>query len=140
MTHIRVKTPNYVPGFFNAMDKFLGEDFQKGFLHTQPAVNILEKEKSYEIVLMAPGLNKSDFNISLNDNLLTISYEKQETKTEEKENFIKREFSAQSFKRSFTVNEATNMDDVKATYENGLLTVTLPKVEVEAKVKNIPIN
>ncbi len=142
MTHIRVKTPSYVPGFLNAMDKLFSEDFQSAFKDTQhPAVNILEKEKSYEITLLAPGLNKTDFKIALEDNLLTISYEKNEEKTEETEKFIRREFAIKSFKRSFTVNENLNVDEITASYENGLLTVMIPKAEVkEATTKTININ
>ena len=145
MTHFRVKTPNYVPGFLNAMDKLFSEDFQASFTNANyPAVNISEKEKSYEITLMVPGLSKSDFNISLEDNLLTISYEKAEEKTDEKVadsvKFIKREFSIKSFKRSFTVSEKLSAEEITAAYENGLLVVSLPKSEdkeVKAKVINI---
>jgi HSP20 family protein len=148
MTHFRVKTPNYVPGFLNVMDKLFSEDFQSAFVNSnQPAVNITEKDKSYDITLMAPGLNKADFKIALEDNLLTISYEKQSSteKTEESadrsERFIKKEFEIKSFKRSFNVNEKLNADEITASYENGLLTVSLPKMEEqEAKVKTININ
>lgn len=142
MTHIRVKTPNYVPGFLNAMDKLFSEDFQSGFnASNQPATNITETEKGYDITMMAPGLNKSDFKIELVDNLLSISYEKSEEKTEDTPKFIRREFSTKSFKRSFTVNDELNADQITAAYDNGLLTVSIPKVEEkEAKTKTIVIN
>ncbi|GBL35639.1 spore protein SP21 [Filimonas sp.] len=92
---------------------------------------------------MAPGLSKSDFKIALEDNLLTVSYEKSEEKTEDTEKFIRKEFSIKSFKRSFTLNESLKSDEISATYENGLLTVHVPKAEEtekEAKVKTININ
>jgi HSP20 family protein len=144
MTHFRVKTPNYVPGFLNAMDKLMSEDFQSSFMNANhPAVNITENEKGFDITLMAPGLSKSDFKIALEDNLLTVSYEKSEEKTEDTEKFIRKEFSIKSFKRSFTLNESLKSDEISATYENGLLTVHVPKAEEtekEAKVKTININ
>jgi len=122
----------------------LSEDFQSSFGNANhPAVNITEKDKSYDITLMAPGLTKTDFKIGLENNLLTISYEKGEDKTESTEKFIKKEFSIKSFKRSFTLNENLNSDEITASYENGLLTVNVPKVEEkekEANVKTININ
>ena len=144
MTHFRVKTPNYVPGILNVMDKLFSEDFQSSFVNANhPAVNITDKEKSYDITLMAPGLNKTDFKIGLDNNILTISYEKSEDKSEQTEKFIKKEFAIRSFKRSFTMNEKLNTDEITASYENGLLTVNVPKVEEkekEASVKTININ
>ncbi len=142
MTHFRVKTPNYVPGILNVMDKLFSEDFQSSFVHSShPAANITEKDKSYDITLMAPGLNKADFKIALENNLLTISFEKNEEKTEETEKFIKKEFAIKSFKRSFTVSEKLNADEITAAYENGLLTVNIPKSEeAEVKAKTININ
>jgi HSP20 family protein len=141
MTQFRVKTPVYVPGFLNAMDKFLSEDFNTAFRNEQrPAVNIIEKDNQYDIVLMAPGLSKTDFKISLDDNMLTISYEKSEEKTEESPKFVRREFDMKSFKRTFTVNDTLDVDQISASYENGLLTVSLPKAEnKESKVKTIEI-
>lgn len=142
MTHFRVKTPNYVPGFLNAMDKLFSEDFQSAFANSNyPSVNITENEKSYDITMMAPGLNKTDFKIALEDSLLTISYEKAEEKTEEAPKFIRKEFSQKSFKRSFTVSDQLNADEITAKYENGLLIVNLPKTEVkETPTKTININ
>ena len=126
------------------MDKLFSEDFQSAFANrNHPAVNITEREKEYAIAVMAPGLSKSDFNISLDENLLTISYEKKEEKAEETEKFIRREFAMQSFKRSFTVSDQINVDEITADYENGLLTVHIPKTEEKAKeekVKTIQVN
>ena len=85
MTQFKVKTPMYVPGFMNAMDKMFSDDYQA---MNQPAVNIVEKEKSYEITLMAPGLTKNDFTISVENDLLNIAFQKEENKSEETEKFI----------------------------------------------------
>ena len=92
MTHIRVKTPAFVPNFFNTLDRFLADDFANMQV-ASPAVNIIEKENGYHLEMRAPGLAKSDFKIELDEDLLSISYEKNEEKSEETEKFIKREIS-----------------------------------------------
>ena len=144
---MRVKTPAFVPSFLKVMDKFMTDDFSPAHF-TTPPVNILEKEKNYSIELMAPGLDKSDFKIELDNHLLTISFQKTTESTEESpaqspatEKFIKKEFSIKSFKRTFTVNEHLKLDEITAKYENGILSVDIPKVEVKEKeVKTISIN
>lgn len=99
-----------------------------------PAVNIEEKEDKYNLELAAPGKIKEDFNIELDNDLLTISSEiKEEHKSEDKQrNFTRREFSFESFKRSFTLPDTVDTSKVKAGYENGVLSIDLPKRE-EAK-------
>lgn len=140
MTQFKVKTPAYVPGFFNTMDRLFNDDFAFA-QNFHPAVNIVEKDSNYEITLMAPGLNKSDFKISLDNNLLSVAYEKAEEKNEESEKFVKREFAIRSFKRTFTVNDKLDIENISAVYENGLLTVSVPKLEdKEVKAKTINVN
>ena len=138
MTQFKVKTPMYVPGFINAMDKMFSDDYQA---MNQPAVNIVEKEKSYEITLMAPGLTKNDFTISVENDLLNIAFQKEENKSEETEKFIRKEFGIRSFKRSFTMSEKLDIDHISAVYENGLLNVSIPKAEAkDPKAKTIQVN
>ncbi len=140
MTHIRVKTPAFVPSFFNTLDRFLTEDLAN-VQEANPAVNIIEKENAYHLEMRAPGLAKSDFKIELDGELLSISYEKSEEKSEETDKFIKREFSTRSFRRTFTVNTDLKVEDISAKYEDGILTVDIPKKEEKAKeVKTISIN
>lgn len=98
-----------------------------------PAVNIFETNDNYELEFNVPGRKKEDFKITIDKNILSVSFEKTEEQKEENKQFIKREFSAQSFKRSFTLDEKINADDIKAKYENGILHLTLPKKE-EVKV------
>ncbi|MFO7938167.1 MAG: Hsp20/alpha crystallin family protein [Bacteroidales bacterium] len=100
---------------------------------TLPSVNIKEDEEAFHVEMAAPGLEKKDFNIELNNNVLTISSEK-EREHEEKdgEQFSRREFSYQSFNRSFTLPEIVESDKIKARYDNGILKVDIPKKE-EAK-------
>lgn len=97
-----------------------------------PAVNIAEKKERFEINLAAPGMKKDDFNIDVDGNVLTISAETKEEKEEKDERYTRKEFSYSSFSRSFTLPEGVNKDKIDASYENGVLLLTLPKTE-EAK-------
>ncbi|MBS4066904.1 MAG: Hsp20/alpha crystallin family protein [Chitinophagaceae bacterium] len=105
-----------------------------------PAVNIVENAEAYHLELMAPGRNKEDFAISVDKNLLTISYEKKEDVKNEDIKKVRREFSFQSFKRSFNLDEKINADGIQAKYENGILKLLLPKkAEVTQPAKSISI-
>jgi len=98
-----------------------------------PAVNICETNDNYELEFNVPGRKKEDLKITVDKNILTVSFEKSEETKDENKQFIKREFVTQSFKRSFTLDEKINSDDINAKYENGILFLTLPKKE-EVKV------
>ncbi|MFN2457879.1 MAG: Hsp20/alpha crystallin family protein [Chitinophagaceae bacterium] len=101
---------------------------------TIPAVNIRESNDSFEVEMAAPGMTKDDFRIELDNNMLTISSEK-ENRNEEKdgEKYSKKEFSYQSFQRTFQLSkEVVDADKIQARYENGLLHLLIPKKE-EAK-------
>ena len=93
-------------------------------------VNIKETEKSYSIEIVAPGFEKNDFKISLDQQILTISAEKQNEVKAETEKQIRKEYSYRSFKRSFTLDEKTDGAAIDAKYVNGVLTLNLPKKEV----------
>jgi len=133
-----IKKRMYYPHRYT--NDFFGKDllssfFSDGADYTVPAVNIKENDKSFEIEVAAPGVNKDDFKINLEKNVLTVSSEK-ETKIEvDPDNFMKREFGYNSFSRSFSIPESVNADKIKASHENGVLTIQLPKIE-EAKLKN----
>lgn len=104
---------------------------------TLPAVNIKEDAERFDVEIAAPGFEKKDFNIELNNDLLTISSEKEEKKDIKKdEKFTKREFSYQSFSRSFTLPNTVHNDKIKAKYEGGILKISIPKKE-EAKPKPV---
>jgi len=100
---------------------------------TVPAVNISETENEYTLEMAVPGMKKSDLNINLDHNVLTISSEQEEKKEEKDKNFTRKEFSYQSFARSFTLPETVDQEKVSAKQTNGVLKVVLPKKE-EAKV------
>ncbi|MGH2553202.1 MAG: Hsp20/alpha crystallin family protein [Chitinophagaceae bacterium] len=108
----------------------------KGFV----PVNVKENEKSYQLEAVAPGFEKSDFKIDLDQNMLTISAEKKENVVNENEKQIRREFSFSSFKRSFTLDEKNDATNIEASYINGVLTLNLPKKEtVKASATKIVI-
>lgn len=102
---------------------------------TLPSVNIKENADAFTVEVAAPGFEKGDFKLELNHDLLTISSEKKvENETKEGEQFTKREFSYQSFSRSFTLPQTADGERIEASYENGILKVRIPKKE-ESKPK-----
>src|SRR5690606_14300753 len=94
-----------------------------------PAVNISETEKSFKIEMDAPGLDKSDFKINVDKNLITISAEKKEEQTSEEKVYSKKEFNYTSFSRSFTLPDTVDYSNIEAAYEGGILVLTLGKKE-----------
>ena len=103
-------------------------------------VNIRENDEQYELQLVAPGLKKEDFNIAVDKNALTISFEQKEETTDATSKWHRQEFKMQSFKRSFTMNEKIDSNNIAATYENGILTLALPKKEKEeTKIVSIAV-
>lgn len=114
-------------------DIFDDSNIQRRFktVNSLPAVNIEELEDMFKLELAAPGKVKEDFNIELDNDLLTISSEiKKENETEDKERqFTRREFSFESFRRSFTLPDTIDYSKINASYENGVLIIELPKRE-----------
>ncbi|HXD78602.1 MAG TPA: Hsp20/alpha crystallin family protein [Puia sp.] len=105
-----------------------------------PAVNISEQKDSYVVSLAAPGMKKDDFKIDVDGSTLTISAESEETKEDKEERFTRKEFNYTSFTRSFTLPEWINKDKIDASYDNGLLKLTLPKTEEARKLSSRHIN
>ena len=106
-----------------------------------PAVNIKEENDKFVLEMAAPGMKKDDFQINLDNYQLTISSEKSEKNEEKKDNYTRREFMYSTFSRSFTLPKTIDVDKIKADYKNGILTLTLPKKEEEAKLtKQIKIS
>ncbi|KAF2339741.1 MULTISPECIES: Hsp20/alpha crystallin family protein [Flavobacterium] len=102
---------------------------------TLPSVNIRETAEHFEVEVAAPGLEKADFKVTLDGNLLTISSEKENKQTIGQENFTRREFSYQSFQRSFELpKNVVDEEKISARYVNGLLHLSIPKKE-QAKQK-----
>lgn len=99
-----------------------------------PSTNIIENDSAYQLELAVPGFSKKDFHIDLEKNVLKISSEREAGKENEDLYYSRREFRLGNFSRTFIVPDMVNVDDIKAEYKNGILTVTLPKKE-EVKVK-----
>ncbi|MCW9037889.1 Hsp20/alpha crystallin family protein [Altibacter sp.] len=120
---------------FNDDDWFrLPDTFKSGT--SAPAVNILENEDDFKVEMAVPGMKKEDFNIDLENNLLTISAEEQsenETKGQDG-SYTRREFNYSAFKRSFTLPDSVDGEKIAASYTDGVLNITIPKKE-EAKPK-----
>lgn len=134
-----VKNSNQTPSIFDRF--FDGEMFDwtnRNFSETNttlPSVNVKEDSETFTVEVAAPGFEKTDFKIELNLNRLSISTEKKnENETKEGEVFSKREFSYQSFCRSFTLPQIADGERISANYTNGILVVSIPKKE-EAKPK-----
>lgn len=107
-----------------------------------PAVNVKEDETAYSLHMAAPGVKKEYFNLSLEQNKLTISFKQEEKEEEQASTYTRQEFGFQSFERSFRLPKNVNTEGISATYTDGILTVTLPKVEPkveEPTVKQIAI-
>ena len=135
---------NWMPTIF---DDFFGNDWLNerttfGLTSTRPAVNLVETEKEYRIELAAPGLSKKDIKIDLHKNILSISSEKEESKEENENNYMRKEFSYSSFKRSFTLPETVDASKISADHSNGILQVHIPKKPeaVEKGPKQIAIS
>lgn len=95
-----------------------------------PDVNVTENDKDFRIEIAAPGLERKDFKVEVDHDILTISAEKEEQKREERKNYKRREFSYSSFSRSLALPENSKPDKIDAKYENGILRLTLPKKEI----------
>jgi len=116
--------------------------FRENFLNdsdwtTCPAVNIAENKDGFRIEVAAPGLNKEDFHINIEKRVLSISSEKEiksEVKDENDEKYYRKEFGYSSFTRSFSLPEYADTEQIKATHENGILNVFIPKQD-KAKEK-----
>lgn len=119
--------------FPSIFDEFLKPDWLGGVqnLNTQhvPAVNIKETDKDFTLELAVPGKSKEDFNIEVDDRVLTISSEHKEEKKEDNDKYTRREFRHFAFRRSFNLPDSINEEDINAAYENGILKLTLPKRE-----------
>lgn len=128
MTLVRKHTGLF-PSFWNDVmmpDWFGGVD---RYNQNLPAVNIREGETDFTLELAIPGQKKDDFNIEVDDRVLTISMEHKEEKQEDEKGYTRREFWYSNFKRAFTLPESVNEEAIEANYEDGILRFTLPKKE-----------
>ncbi len=138
-----IRRNEWFPNVNHVFDDFMSKDVWNWGLNnnsstntTIPAVNIKETKETFEVEMAAPGMAKKDFRIQLDGNTLTISSERQkETEINEEAKYTKREFSYESFYRTFELQkDVVDVDSIQAKYENGVLKLVIPKKE-EAKQK-----
>lgn len=137
-----VMTPS---NFTGMLDNVLNHNWDNMFFddkwsNVTVPVNIKETDKEFNLDVIAPGLKKEDFNINVEKDLLTISFENKAEKSETTDKVIRSEYQYRSFKRSFTLGEKINVTNIAAAYNNGILSISLPKTEeVAATTKKIEI-
>ena len=133
---------NRLPSLPSWFDDILGKGFGNEFIAnfntgiTLPAVNLINLDNEFVVEMAVPGLKKSDFDISLDNDVLSVGAETKSENNEDNENYTRREFGYSSFKRTFVVPETVETEKISAEYKDGILKITLPKRE-EAKKKPI---
>ena len=128
-----MRTNGWLPTVF---EDFFNNDFMPRVNTTAPAVNVKEDESAYTMELAAPGIKKESCRVSINDdgNLCIAIENKMEHKDEDKKHhYLRREFSYSNYEQNYTLPEDVDKEGIAAKVENGILTVTLPKVEKEEK-------
>ncbi|WP_029035021.1 Hsp20/alpha crystallin family protein [Salinimicrobium terrae] len=139
MNLVKRNADNWLPSIFDDMFKTDWDNGNAGMNRigtSVPAVNIAESDEAFKLELAAPGMTKKDFNLELDNGVLTISAEEKK-ENEKKDNggrFTRREFSYSSFKRAFSLPETVDADKISAQYKEGVLVINLPKRE-DAKVQ-----
>lgn len=135
MSNVRkYENQNWIPSIFN--DFFDNEWLVKPNFST-PAINVIENEKDYKVEVAAPGMNKEDFNIHLNENqelVITVEKNSQDEQKEEKK-YLRREFSYTKFQQAFQLPDNVDKEKIGAKVENGVLEITLPKLAPEDKAR-----
>lgn len=123
-------------GIESDLAKAVGYDIEA----TVPAVNVVETEKGFRLDFAAPGLQKQDFNITLDKDILTVYVQKEKSEEKAPEKYIRKEFAYHSFERSFKLPELSDKDAISAMYDQGVLKIEVPKKNQEKEVKTINIS
>ncbi|MCU0443952.1 MAG: Hsp20/alpha crystallin family protein [Microscillaceae bacterium] len=147
MTLVKWNTPRPLNTFGNLVDNFFGSDWlenlERDWATMTPSVNVKDTDNKVVVEVAAPGMHKEDFTIKVENDVLNIIAEaKHENETkDENARFVRREFRYESFRRAFTLPKTIDSEKIEAHYENGILTLDLPKrPELQAKpVKNVDI-
>ncbi|MCU0375406.1 MAG: Hsp20/alpha crystallin family protein [Chitinophagaceae bacterium] len=119
-----VKTWN---GLFNELFGEMEQAFNPAHTQPVPAVNIIETAEGYHAEVIAPGRKKENFSLKVENQLLVISYQADETATPENWKRVRTEYKAGNFKRTFSVDDSIQTDGIQAKYEDGILKLFLPK-------------
>ena len=129
---------SFVPTTFGDLIESVLNDSARSNVSYRPAVDIIKNDSQIELHLSAPGLSKEDFKIDLDENRLTISGERKFDE-EKKANYKKIESSFGAFSRSFRLSDDINKEGISASYEAGILTLTLPLVEKKVNKTEIKV-
>ena len=123
--------PSALSRVYNPFDNLFRNNFwdtlSPELTATNPSVNIKESKSEYLIEMAAPGMKRDDFNIDIENNLVTIWCERETEDKDEDENFSRREYNYSSFSRSFTLPQNAKTEKVTARYKDGMLTLNIPK-------------
>ena len=147
-TYSPYSVATFMDDFFDSsLERFFGLNGSSGMRgrggrSSSPAINIKETDEAFTLEVAVPGMKKEDFNIDVEDNALIISAEQQEENEDKQDNYHRREFSYSSFRRSFSLPDNVNDEDISAKYEDGLLCIELPKKtpeQEESKKRKIDI-
>lgn len=124
------------PKFPKAMDELLNPyRFFEDSSNWWPATNIKEDENNYQVELAVPGYKKEDFNIEAENGVVTIMAQRKIEDEQKEENYTRKEFSYQSFRKSFTLPEGIKEDDIKAKYKDGILNLEIAKSENHKRIE-----
>ena len=133
-----IKRNSFLPSSTSLFDDLFSRDLfdwsQTGGNGLVPRVNIRETDDGFAVELAAPGMKKEDFQLELDNDMLTVSSETSTNEEEQKQNYTRKEFSYNSFRRSFYLPNTVESEKINARYEDGILSVWIPKKE-EAKKK-----
>lgn len=123
------------PEFSDITENMMTEDlFQRE--NWMPSINVKEHKNDFQIEVAAPGFTKKDFEVSISDDVLTISAESKQEKEEKEENYSRREFYHNSFTRTFTLPKTVDLKKkIKANYDNGILSIHLEKMEAAKSIE-----
>lgn len=120
---------NLVDDLFTELPVLLSSGFNNTVRKDSVPVNVKEIEKGFQLDVIAPGFDKTDFKVNIEQDILTVSAEKTNEVNEESEKQIRKEYNFRSFKRSFTLDEKIDATNIEASYVNGVLRLNLPKKE-----------
>ncbi|PSR15341.1 MAG: hypothetical protein DA408_03465 [Bacteroidetes bacterium] len=145
MSIIKWNDRTALPTVTTVFDDFFSDD--QGFFkvlsasESVPAANIVENEKNYTLELAIPGVSKKDLKIEVDNNMIRISSEKEESRETSEKNYTRREYSFNAFSRSFRLPDNVDPEKVAANYNNGILTVEITKTKPgKSAMKTIPIS
>jgi len=138
MTYLANVNPRRTKAFFPGhLDAFFNEVAKaNSFVNQNPAVNVSETEEQFTLEVAVPGLKKEDLNLKIEEETLIISATKEVQTEETKEQYTRREFNFNNFERRFQLNETINVENINASFADGILSIVLPKVVEEKKDTN----